>query len=431
MDLKAKLGLYLKKQNHQIDEKSQTELNDLIYEPLNHAYHLSRYLPGKVVESEYGEYFLAEYRYPLQHFHGQIHLGALQEGNLDALTGLLKNPDLVCPDGLENLVFLDTETTGLAGGSGTYAFLVGVGFFEDGEFVLHQYLMEDYHQELAMLQGLYETLQRFTHLVTFNGKSFDWPLMISRFTFNRMREIIQPVHIDLLHPARRYYKKRLESCSLGSLEGEILGFLRENDISGAEVPALFFSYLQEKDGRLLLPVMQHNHWDILSLVTLMSHLLQAYLNPEEILEEAEDLFSAGKIYEDLTQYDQAIRCYCQSLEQNLPTGLNHEILTRLSFLYKRLGMMEDACNIWRRFIASESNLKHFPYIEMAKYFEHKVKDYHQALEMTRQARELLLTQRRFYRNLKFTELLAEVDHRETRLLKKLGVLDHQELPLIE
>lgn len=438
MDLRAKLGLHLNKKSKEteeaIKEKEQfkldpqvgenqeapTTIEEWLYEPIHAEYHLTQLLPAQMIETKLGEYLLAEYRYSLNHWHGILPLGSLAAEELSSLCGVLKDQDLICPIGIEHLVFVDTETTGLAGGAGTFAFLVGVGYFEDEEFVLQQYLMEDYHQELSMLDALHQKLQGFSHLVTFNGKTFDWPLLKDRFTYHRMRSDYNPIHIDLLHPARRYYKGRLENCRLGSLENRILGFARTDDISGAEVPALFFSYLDEKDGRILMPVMQHNHWDILSLVTLLTHLVQAFLRPAQVLIEPEDLFSAGKVYEDLGQHDVAIDCYSICLERQITGSFSQEVLKRLSLVYKRLGRMDEACTIWRQFVEREGNLRLFPYVELAKYLEHQRKDYQQALKMTQSARELVLDKYQLFSQTKFKELLKELEHREQRLVRKLG-----------
>lgn len=416
-------------ENHLCMEKDTEVIRDTIYEPVYAGEQLTSLLPARRVQSELGEYLLAEYRYPLTHFHGRFYLGALQNESLSALCGVLKDQGLLCPTALQNLVFMDTETTGLAGGTGTFAFLIGLGYFTDNEFVLRQYMMEDYHQELAVLDVVYREIQDHSHLVTFNGKTFDWPLLESRLIYHRMRERFCPFHVDLLHPARRYYKSRLENCRLGSLEDEVLGFSRTADISGAEVPALFFRYLEERDGRIIQPVFQHNHWDILTLVTLLTHLVQAYLLPDEVLAEPEDLFSAGKIHEDLGESDRAVCCYLLALEHAKKGPLHQEILTRLSFLYKRLGRMDEACRIWERFIQSKNNLRLFPYLEMAKYLEHQRKDLNKALEVTRLARELLLAQRRLYSGGKFREMQQELDHRESRLLKKLNQTGETGFPL--
>lgn len=437
MDLRTKLGLHLNKKIKETEEAIQkkeplkqdhqdrmiqgtpTTIEEWLYEPIHAEYHLTKLLPAQMIESELGEYLLAEYRYSLNHWHGKLPLGSLAVEELSALCGILKNSDLICPNGIEHLVFVDTETTGLAGGAGTFAFLVGVGYFENEEFVLQQYLMEDYHQELAMLDALLLKMQGFSHLVTFNGKTFDWPLLKDRFTYHRMRSNYDPVHIDLLHPARRYYKERLENCRLGSLEDRILGFTRTDDISGAEVPALFFNYLDEKDGRILMPVLQHNHWDILSLVTLLTHLIQAFLRPAQVLIEPEDLFSAGKIYEDVGQPDLAIDCYAICLEQQLTGSFSQEVLKRLSFIYKRLGRMDEACTIWRQFVERDGNIRLFPHIELAKHLEHQCKDFQQALQMTQSARELILEKYQLFSRAKFKELLEELEHREQRLVRKL------------
>lgn len=413
MDLKSKLRLH---QNKKDDQKKSGEKKV----EKRREFSLPNLLPGKFVETEYGEFFLAEYRYSVDICHGNYRLDKLIDQDLSALCGVLKNEGLICPEGIESLAFLDTETTGLAGGAGTYAFMVGLGYFEDQEFVLQQYMMEDYPQELAMMNALYEKLKDFSHLVTFNGKSFDWPLLKGRFIYHQMKKDLSFVHVDLLHPARRYYKRRLASCNLGSIEEEVLGFVRENDIPGELVPELFFSYVQDKDGRIIAPVFRHNHWDILSLTTLLTQLLQNYLQPTQILTEPEDIFSAGKVYEDLCQYSKAIKCYNNCLELKLPSYLEHESLERLSFIYKRLEDFEQATSIWQQFIDSGARKKLFPYIELAKYYEHRLKNYQKALEMTRGAQDLLIQKRHFYDRDKFVKKREALEHRQERLKKKIS-----------
>lgn len=420
MDLKAKLNLHLKTKPQEKLDATKEEISELIYEPINQEHHLVNYLPGQTIQSELGEFFLCEYRYPLNHFHGRFFIGALFQENLTALKGVLKDPEFSCPENIAEMIFLDTETTGLAGGAGTLAFMVGLGYFEDDEFVLQQYVIEDYHQELAMIDALNHKLQSFSHLVTFNGKSFDWPLLTGRFIYHRFGDFPNPLQIDLLHPARRYYKKRLISCNLGSLESEILGFPRVNDISGFQVPELFFRYVEEKDGRILLPVFQHNHWDILSLVSLTTHLIQAYLYPKEVLFAPEDLFSAGRIHEDLGQTELALECYLSSLDCELPLTLQLEVAIRLSFLYKRIGRFKEASEIWQNLLNGKTKKAFTACIEMAKYLEHKCKDYEQALLMTRQAKELLVGLRRFFTRYRYNQLQSELNHREQRLVKKMA-----------
>lgn len=427
MDLKAKMALHQKKKTVDIrtealpgtDPSVRPAVRETAGEPAAaEAHSLLRLLPVRRMIRAEGEYLCAEYHYPLTHFHGRFHLGALRCENLQALCGVLKDQALLCPAELRSLLFMDTETTGLHGGTGTYAFMIGLGYFTEDEFVLCQYMMEDYHQELALLAAVDEKIQEHTHLVTFNGKTFDWPLLESRFTFHRMRGGRRPVHVDLLHPARRYYKQRLENCRLGSLEEAVLGFGRAEDISGAEVPALFFRYVEERDGRLIAPVFRHNHWDILTLVTLLTHLTQAYCDPEEVLGTAEDLFSAGKIHADLGEYEQAVACLNHSLRIASSNQLKQEILTHLSYIYKYLGRFEEACSIWQNFVQSMSNMRLSPYLELAKYFEHQCRDYRKALQITEAARELLLGHRRHYSAARFKERLAELDHRRERLEKK-------------
>ena len=165
--------------------------------------------------------------------------------------------------------FLDTETTGLAGGTGTCAFLVGVGRITPEGFRVRQFFMRDYCEEASLLDALARHLAPFRVLITYNGRTFDQPLLETRYRLNRSRPPFGKLeHLDLLYGARRLWKLRYETCRLVDLENQVLGFERQGDVPGALIPYLYFEYLRTGRAARLLPVFHHNATDILTLACL-------------------------------------------------------------------------------------------------------------------------------------------------------------------
>lgn len=205
-------------------------------------------------------------------------------------------------------LFLDTETTGLHG-AGTVAFLVGLGWIEGDAFVVHQLLMRDYPEEGILLEAVGALLGRFDCVVTFNGKSFDIPLLRDRFAMARLRDRWRELpQLDLLHTARRTWRLRLGRCTLGALEEAVLGIRREGDLPGAEVPERYFQYLKTGDMALLEDVLSHNVQDIRSLGRLLGHLAAVYDAPER-QESLLDVLSIGRALERGGEREVARRCY--------------------------------------------------------------------------------------------------------------------------
>lgn len=213
---------------------------------------------------------------------------------------------------LRRALFLDTETTGLRG-AGTIAFLVGLGWLEPGAegdvFVVRQLLMRDYPEELDQLQCLADLLPRFTSIVSFNGRSFDVPLLRDRFVMARMRPApLELPHLDLLHTARRTWKLRLGKCTLGNLEAQVLGCPREDDLPGAEVPERYFQFLKTGDRVLLDDILRHNEQDIRTLYVLLCRLASAYMHPEAQTSML-DVYSIGRALDRCGEGCRARRCY--------------------------------------------------------------------------------------------------------------------------
>ncbi|MGE5325742.1 MAG: ribonuclease H-like domain-containing protein, partial [Deltaproteobacteria bacterium] len=227
---------------------------------------IEHYVDGTVESNFRGEYFSARQLFPFGRPYGKLRIGDISTAELASLGIFLAESTL--PEAAK-LAYLDTETTGLAGGTGTCAFLIGVGIVEGRQFAVRQFFLRDYPEEKAVLAALAEMLEPFAGVVTFNGKTFDLPLLETRYALARMKSpFARLVHLDLLHPARRLWKLRLDSCKLTHLEKHILGIERQGDVDGAEIPAIYFDYLRTGEARGLQPVFYHNALDIMTLTAL-------------------------------------------------------------------------------------------------------------------------------------------------------------------
>ena len=275
---------------------------------------------------------------------------------------------------VERCLFLDTETTGLSGGAGTVAFLVGAAYVQEKQLVTEQFILRDYSDEPEMLLRLGELLARFDTAVTFNGKTFDMPLLEARYTLCRLREHWRALdQLDLLHPARRVWKLRLQSCRLANLEERVLGVRRENDLPGSEAPERFFRYLQSGDFSLLEDVIAHNLQDVVTLAVLLVKLANLFDEPLAA-RDSRDLYSLGRALEK--QGDaQAAELY--ALSRDVPQGSY-----RLYMLYRRAGEWERARAVLEAMVR-KNQMGYLPHIELAKIYEHRERNYRRAIFYTK------------------------------------------------
>lgn len=276
-------------------------------------------------------------------------------------------------------LFLDTETTGLRG-AGTVAFLVGLGWLESDAFVVRQLLMRDYPQEADVLAQVADVLARFDCVVSFNGKSFDMPLLRDRFTMARLRERWRDLpQLDLLHAARRTWKLRLGTCTLSALEEAVLGIHREGDLPGSEVPQRFFDYLKCGDMALLDDVLRHNEQDIRSLALLLSVLASAYSAPEAQTSML-DVFSIGRALQRIGEGERARRCF----EVASVSEISRQARVELAKSHKHDRDFAAAAEAYQGMI-NTGEADAAAYVQLAILHERYLGDLHAALRVTERA----------------------------------------------
>ncbi len=340
-------------------------------------------LEGSLLSTALGETFVYQERFGQDYLHG--HTPIHPSAPLDMMSAWAADTRLSHLP-LEAFAFLDTETSGLAGGTGTYAFLVGVGRFTDeGDFLLQQFFMRDPSEEAALLEGLAGFLAPAQALVTFNGKAFDAPLLTTRYRMHRMPVPFKDYsHLDLLPLARRLWRDRLESRALKYLEENILQAPRTTEeVPGYEIPWLYFDYLRTGDARPLKGVFYHNAMDVVALAALMSHTATMLADPfHEMIEHGLDVIALARLYEDLGQWETAARLFEKGLQMRLSAEDFSHAVRRLSVLQKRRGNFDEAAHLWEQ-AAAEGHI--YAHVELAKFYEHRQRDPKTALTWTRSA----------------------------------------------
>ncbi len=293
---------------------------------------------------------------------------------------------------IRRCLFLDTETTGLSGGAGTVAFLVGVGWVEGDALVIEQLMLREYADEPELIDRLSQRMAGFDSVCTYNGRNFDMPLLEARFTMNRMRDRWKTLeNLDLLYPSRRAWKLRLGSCRLCNIETEVLGMAREDDLPGSEVPARFFQFMKTGEEALLDDIVRHNRQDIATLAKLLVRLCAVNDRPDLITDQR-DQFSMGKSLERQGELKPAREMYRASARPR-PAGtlaaLSGERIAgsanwRLYALCRRSGDWAGAEDVLIQMLRRRQ-MPGTVCVELAKLCEHRVKDYSRALEYARQS----------------------------------------------
>jgi uncharacterized protein YprB with RNaseH-like and TPR domain len=348
-------------------------------------YPIEDLIPGEYVHTDYGATLVTAVRHELDRLHGCATLAAAEP--LDLIAAWAGEPALAHV-GIETIAYIDAETTGLARGAGTYAFLVGVGRYRHGALEVAQFFMRDPAEEAAMLAALGSYLAPCEALVTFNGKTFDLPLLRARYVANRQAyPFAELPHLDLLSLARRLWRTRLPSRAMSCLEDQVLGYARSaDDVSGWLIPALYFDYLRDGDARPLCGVFVHNVTDVLSMAALLTHAAALTSGPFAETIPALDRLDLASLYEGLTRLETAARLYQRALEEGLPPAEHRQARQQWAHIEKRCGNLDRALALWEQ-AADEGEL--YAHVELAKAYEHQQRDYAAALFWTERALDCL------------------------------------------
>jgi uncharacterized protein YprB with RNaseH-like and TPR domain len=345
-------------------------------------YFVEEMISGQVAATSAGEHFETEKLYQSHRRHGSMDISNLIElpdDLLDSLSGgtiLRSHP--------KRWAFLDTETTGLAGGAGTYAFLIGVGSIDEEGFRVRQFFMRDFGDEPSLLAGLSEYLSHFDVLITYNGKTYDVPLLETRYRMARARPpFARLAHLDLLHGARRLWKLRLDSCRLVDLENQILGLERDGDLPGEMIPYYYFEYLRTHQAFQLVPIFHHNVMDIVSLACLTAVVPFAFRSPEDaVVRHGADLVGLARWLAQAERYEEAVRLFRRAVDLGLRDDLLFKTLWEIGRLEKKLERHAAALAVYTDLAAAKNPYRAPALEELAKYYERRERNYAMALEMT-------------------------------------------------
>ncbi|WP_312096768.1 ribonuclease H-like domain-containing protein [Niallia sp.] len=324
----------------------------------------------------------------------------------------------------KELFFFDTETTGLGGGAGNTIFILGYAQLIENEIVLKQHILPHPGAEVPLFNSFLENVD-YTTLVTYNGKAFDWPQVKTRHTLikEHVPKLPEFGHFDLYHGARRMWKHRLDRTKLAIVEEEILGVKRKDDIPGFLAPMIYFDFVERKNPEGMLGILKHNEIDILSLITLYTHLSYQLLRKDQKI-SAKEALEVGKWYAVIGQTDIAKQNLQSIKEQDKEEVLEAAFLLAKEF--KREKKFEDASALWRKIVETYSNetklvIVLHSLVELAKLAEHKEKNLHMALIYTNKAQQLVNNQ------YELEKVMLELQKRRERLERKLHMIKRNQL----
>jgi uncharacterized protein len=399
---------------------------------------ISRLLGGGIGRNRYGEHLAIRNWFSTPEFvpPSSVALELLSRTRDESMSrrtrAALENP--------EKWLFLDTETTGLSGGTGTYAFLVGLAWWDAGGLQVEQMFLRDFSEEHSLLLELAERLAERPVLVTFNGKTFDWPLLENRFTMTRAIRVPQlAAHLDLLHPARALWKFRLGSVRLIELEQHILdasrmGWHREGDLVAALIPQFYFDYLRGGPGQPLISVVKHNQMDLRGLAALFGKINSLLDTRGDSHEKADslDLFGLSKFLHRKGEKDRAHSACARALDAGLPAEFRPQATRDLALMAKRRGEREHAAQLWQELVMHPQDGA-FACEELAIHYERYQRDVARAMEFAElslkkirsriaQPRDPLSSRRTARIEQRLLCRLARLRHRTEKKLAAAGTL---------
>ena len=410
MDLTSRLRTIVRGNKPDAPAPKDYGRRELTYEPDTGGYEaaldlgrVGDMLGGQAIATKFGPCLAIDRRYESDRRHGTVPIGdcELEDGR-----GLhLLDPSLGAPTA-NRTVFIDLETTGLSGGAGTVAFLVGCGWFDYGAFQVRQFLLTSFAAERALLAAVAEFFSDADLIVTYNGKTFDVPVMETRWMFHRLSMPLDGVpHFDMLHPARRLWSARGATasaampwrtdeggCRLTTLERVLFDVTRVGDVPGFEIPSRFFRFLRSGDPRPLEPVLEHNRLDLVSLAAVTARAARLAQDGVDACRDCAEALALGRVYERAASLDGAEQCYRRASQSDL-RDVRSEALYRLGLRYRRSRRFAEAAECWRgllelteprpgrRLEAAASSLRQFAAEALAIHHEHRVRDFGAAREL--------------------------------------------------
>jgi uncharacterized protein YprB with RNaseH-like and TPR domain len=354
---------------------------------------------------------------------------------------LLHRPQESCANALTadddgRILFIDLETTGLAGGAGTYAFLVGCGWFDGCVFRVRQFFLSSHSAETALLRAVAALAADTRTVVSYNGKSFDLPLIETRYLYNRMETPFAGLpHLDMLHPARRLWRIEADEdgmmaagCRLGTIEQAVCGHVRDGDVPGFEIPSRYFDYVRTGDARPLEAVLEHNRLDLLSLALLTAYAARMVEEGAALLRTAREAVGLGRLFDRAGRLREARACFARACGLDGAGMLPGDELARADALRgyaivcRRQRRFADAAAAWGRLVESKACPPHV-YREateaLAVYHEHRLRDPHGARAFAVRSLPLQSTPSR----------AQAIQHRLARLDRKIVTRRHEPMPL--
>ena len=370
---------------------------------------ISDLVQGSWINTHFGDIFRAETVYDLAEPYGNLDLRKIFGINTNLYSEVFS---ITPPETTQRLLFIDTETTGLAGGTGTVAFLIGLGFIESPTFVIHQYFITQMNHEEGMLELLQQVITNFSCLVSYNGKSYDIPLLNSRFVLNRMQPIPENMeHIDLLHPTRTFWKYSMENCKLKTVETDLLGLYREDDIPGEMIPDAYFDYLRSRRIDKIERIFYHNRFDIITMLANLILIMDAYKSSDPDMNPLID-YAKARMFNRKKDIDRSIAHYKHVLNSKITVSRRQKTSLELALLYKKTGQWEKALSLWENLLDDRYPFSTEPYIELAKYYEHHIKDYQKA--------KLIINSMLLKLPEKYSSEHSQIEHRLKRIEKHLS-----------
>jgi hypothetical protein len=328
-------------------------------------------------------FLVRDFYYSLDGRYGKVRLGEWRDLQAEALAVIWGSDALATPDS-RKLLFFDSETTGLAGGTGTIPFMLGFGFFSEQVFQVKIFLLQDLDREGEFLAAVDEFLAagNFSATVTFNGKAFDFPLLETRYILQRRRfPLLDLPHLDFLFPARTIWKNTFDSRKLGYLGEMLLGISRGDDIDASSIPALYFNFLRNGDLAAIDPVIEHNAMDLVGLAAVV--LLGArYLADYSLTADEGEILGLGMLYERAGLLEKAEAFYRVAKDVSGRAAVRERAVRRLSVLLKKKKLYQEALKLWE-ILSAGNDLQAFR--EISVHYEHRERNYYQAVEIVEKA----------------------------------------------